>query len=332
MIGNNPRVSVVIPAYNVEQYIRGCIDSVIHQNYSDIEIIVIDDGSKDRTPEILDDLSKKDTRVKVIHKENGGVSAARNTGILNARGDYVTFVDGDDKICPDYIDYMLLLVETSGSDFGLSLNCFKSTNEEQIDNDNIRTISPQEATALLLSPRVIVGCWNKIYRLDFLKKNKIFFSEKLFYGEGLSFITTAAQLANKVTIGERKVYKYRRDNSSSATTNFRIDSLRNGELSLELIKKNLKVRSDKVDQMLLLHSCLYAVGGKTQLISNKKVNDYRSDYNRWNAFLKDNLGSVLSFSSVEKYYKVMLIAGLLCPRTLSFLMKKKRDIDKKATI
>ena len=85
-------VSVIIPAYNIEDYIGRCLDSVLSQTYKNLEIIVIDDGSSDRTGEILDDYEKKNHRMKVIHKENGGVSSARNIGIDRANGDYIGFV------------------------------------------------------------------------------------------------------------------------------------------------------------------------------------------------------------------------------------------------
>ena len=91
-------VSVIIPAYNIEDYIGRCLDSVLSQTYKNLEIIVIDDGSSDRTGEILDDYEKKNHRMKVIHKENGGVSSARNIGIDRANGDYIGFVDGDDRV------------------------------------------------------------------------------------------------------------------------------------------------------------------------------------------------------------------------------------------
>ena len=89
-------VSVIIPAYNIEDYIGRCLDSVLSQTYKNLEILVVDDGSSDCTGEILDDYEKKDQRIRVIHKENGGVSSARNIGIEAATGDYIGFVDGDD--------------------------------------------------------------------------------------------------------------------------------------------------------------------------------------------------------------------------------------------
>lgn len=103
-------VSVIIPAYNIEDYIGRCLDSVLSQTYKNLEIIVIDDGSSDRTGEILDDYEKKNHRMKVIHKENGGVSSARNIGIDRANGDYIGFVDGDDRVNPKLFETLVKLI------------------------------------------------------------------------------------------------------------------------------------------------------------------------------------------------------------------------------
>lgn len=103
-------VSVIIPAYNIEDYIGRCLDSVLSQTYKNLEIIVIDDGSSDRTGEILDDYEKKNHRMKVIHKENGGVSSARNIGIDRANGDYIGFVDGDDWVNPKLFETLVKLI------------------------------------------------------------------------------------------------------------------------------------------------------------------------------------------------------------------------------
>ena len=111
-------VSVIIPAYNIEDYIGRCLDSIISQTYKNLEIIVVDDGSRDYTGEILDNYAKKDRRIKVIHKENGGVSSARNKGIEAAEGDYIGFIDGDDLIEPEMYKTLVDLLEEENADIG----------------------------------------------------------------------------------------------------------------------------------------------------------------------------------------------------------------------
>lgn len=107
-------ISVIVPVYNVEKYLSRCVDSILDQTYEKLEIILVDDGAKDSSGKICDEYAEKDSRIKVIHKENGGLSSARNTGIDAATGDYLAFVDSDDWIEQDMYEKMLGLVEKHG--------------------------------------------------------------------------------------------------------------------------------------------------------------------------------------------------------------------------
>lgn len=111
------KVSVVIPVYNVEKYLRRCVDSVLNQTYKNLEVVLIDDGSPDGSPQICDEYAASDSRVKVIHKKNGGLSSARNAALDSSlMGDYVTFIDSDDWIEKDYYEYCIKLIEETGAD------------------------------------------------------------------------------------------------------------------------------------------------------------------------------------------------------------------------
>ncbi len=112
---NEPLISVIIPAYNVEKYLRETVISVLNQTYRNLEIIIVDDGSTDNTPRICDEAKEKDSRVKVIRKKNGGSSSARNAGLNIATGDYVGFVDGDDRIHTEMFDSLLKAIKKSGA-------------------------------------------------------------------------------------------------------------------------------------------------------------------------------------------------------------------------
>ena len=98
-----PKISVIVPVYNAEKYLHRCIDSILSQTFTDFELLLIDDGSKDGSGAICDEYAAKDNRVRVFHKENGGVSSARNLGLDNACGEWVTFVDADDYVRPSYL-------------------------------------------------------------------------------------------------------------------------------------------------------------------------------------------------------------------------------------
>lgn len=113
-------ISVIVPVYKVEKYINKCVDSILQQTYKDFELILVDDGSPDRCPEICDNYAKKDKRVCVIHKENGGPSDARNTGIRAAKGNFVTYVDSDDYIARDYLETLIKLTSEYNADIAVT--------------------------------------------------------------------------------------------------------------------------------------------------------------------------------------------------------------------
>ena len=109
-------ISVIVPIYNVEKYVNKCVGSIVNQTYTNLEIILVDDGSPDRCPEICDEWAKKDSRIKVIHKKNGGLSDARNAGMKIASGDYIAFVDSDDWIAPEMYERLLMAIKNDNSD------------------------------------------------------------------------------------------------------------------------------------------------------------------------------------------------------------------------
>ena len=312
-------VSVVVPAYNVENYIEQCVLSVLNQSYSCCELIIIDDGSTDGTPQILDKLADGNDSIRVIHKENAGVSAARNTGIDTAKGDYIVFIDGDDYLAPDFIEYMVGMAQKTGADFCLSKNCFTHKNESQTEKEQMEVLDPADATALLLSPTVIVGCWNKMFSRKLLSDKQIRFATDLFYGEGLHFITTVAQRANCVAVGNQKAYYYRRNNALSATTRFRIESVYNGEKSINRIEKELTVSGDNVMDMLLLHRAMYNIGAITKLLNNNVKKQYLSDYKRWLKFNRANIARILSSKRISTYRKCLLLGGCISPSLMAQL-------------
>jgi len=125
---NMPKISVIVPVYNVEKYLAKCIDSILAQTFTDFECILINDGSPDNSPAICDEYAKKDERMKVIHKENGGVSSARNTGLDIAQGEWITFADSDDWVDENYLELMYSNAIKNNCD--LSICGFKSVDEK----------------------------------------------------------------------------------------------------------------------------------------------------------------------------------------------------------
>lgn len=188
-------VSVIIPVYNVEEFIFRTVESVMNQDYKNIEIILVDDGSPDNSAEIIDKLAKKDDRITCVHKENGGVSSARNAGLRIASGEYVTFIDGDDWAEPKYVSYLLNLVESNKCEIGMNKNNYSDYNTKS--NEEEYVVSAEKAIEWIYLGDIFVAVWNKIYSMQFLKKNNILFDEKIWYGEGMLFNIDCLQFVDR---------------------------------------------------------------------------------------------------------------------------------------
>ena len=325
---NRIKVSVIIPAYNVEQYIEKCVRSIINQTYSNLEIIVIDDGSTDKTSCLLDQLAVTDARLHVVHTVNSGVSEARNTGIDISTGDYLTFVDGDDYLEEDYIEYMVSILKSHKSDFCISKNSYIKKGDIQI-KDKIEDITSDEAIALLLSPRIVVGCWNKFYKRSFLIDNNLRFSNKLKYGEGLHFITRCAAKAGSITTTEHKGYYYRRNNASSATTEFNMDKTLNGLLALKMIRSDVPLNNTKSKSMMLLHQCMYYAGATSRLRNSNEYMDNTIIYKRWLTYNRKHIISIILNEYIPIYRKTLLVFNCISPLVLGKLdiIRRKRIVN-----
>jgi glycosyltransferase involved in cell wall biosynthesis len=250
-----PLVSIVVPMYKVEDFISQCVESLLAQTYANFEVILVDDGSPDSSGLMADEFAQEDSRVRVVHKENGGVSSARNAGLDLCRGDYVCFVDGDDRVSEDFLSYMMSMVGITGANFVMSSNCFRFPGSgDQVDADRIEVLSGDCAASLLMYPGVVeIGCWNKLFRVGFLRENNIRFSSSFRMGEGLSFIVHAAEFSGRVGVGRRRVYYYRRDNDLSATTVVDPARYKNALAAIEDIGRTTTIRSSRFRTSLLHH-------------------------------------------------------------------------------
>ncbi len=154
--------------------------------------------------------------------------------------------------------------------------------------------------------------------------NKLKFSSELFYGEGLQFITSAAQKANSVTVGNKKVYYYRRNNYDSATTRFSIDKMYNGLKSLDVIKDSLIKHSSDIDIMWRLHRSLFCMGAVVRLETANKKNEYQDDYNNWLKYIRRETPSLLMKRKVPIYRKLLLLGTCISPKLMSKLDTRRR--------
>lgn len=208
---NSPKISVIIPVYNVEKYLRRCIDSILAQTFTDFELLLIDDGSKDKSGEICDEYAKKDSRVRVFHKENGGVSSARNLGLDNASGEWVCFVDSDDMVKPEYFASFMMfpdcdLIVGGYREFGFSEKEYFISSKQIIKITNVlKEIEFNTDFVVMFFP------WGKFFKNDIIKKNGITFNEKMRLAEDFVFIIDYSASIDKVFFVPFNNYLYRKE-------------------------------------------------------------------------------------------------------------------------
>lgn len=214
----NPLISVVVPVYKVEKFIHECVDSVIAQTYKNLEIILVDDGSPDSCPAICDEYAEKDGRIKVIHQQNGGLSAARNSGIKIARGSYVSFIDSDDCIQPIYIEQLYNMITECGT---MISACRHSETMDGLDSElktDYKIFTNEEAIANTLSPHgyLTTACC-KLYKKEIFDDIK--FPEGILY-EDYSVMPMIFDRAGKIAYADTRLYFYRTNNESITNSYF----------------------------------------------------------------------------------------------------------------
>lgn len=198
-----PKVSVIVPVYNAEKYLHRCIDSILAQMFTDFELLLIDDGSKDKSGAICDEYADKDSRVRVFHKENGGVSSARNAGLDNARGEWITFVDSDDEICS-------LGEITAESDMVIaSLDIQRSDGRKEVISFSHDVISGDELK-YFLEKHIQSHIFSSVYAKYIKRKliNGLRFDTSMKIGEDTVFILKCINQVKTMSFDKNYVYKY----------------------------------------------------------------------------------------------------------------------------
>lgn len=205
---NNIKLSVIIPVYNAEKYLRETLDSLLNQTMKDFEVLLIDDGSQDSSPAICDEYAARDTRFRVIHKPNGGVSKARNLGMDEACGEWITFVDADDLVPQSALEAMMA---QATDDVDSVIGSMEKFGDETL----IYTL-PAGKTKDKWDGLLMPAVWAQLFRKSIVKEHGLAFREDLAYSEDTLFVYTYRQYISQLVTLEEIVYRYR-INASSVT-------------------------------------------------------------------------------------------------------------------
>lgn len=217
----NELISVIVPVYNVEKYLKKCVNSIINQTYKNLEIILVDDGSPDQSGALCDRLSEKDSRIRVIHKKNGGVSTARNAGIEAATGEYICFVDSDDWLPVNAVWNLLSMAEKEKADFVMGAAIQVGvTGAPEIQSCKNETFSKPQCDKLMEYVPLLRSPWAKLFSLNIVQDNHLRFAEGMTYGEDSAFVWNYLCYCNQFSITSSAVYYYSLLNLSNACSKY----------------------------------------------------------------------------------------------------------------
>lgn len=260
---NNALISVIIPVYNVEQYLRQCIDSVLHQTYQNIEVILVDDGSTDSSVTICEEYAKENANITVVCKENGGASSARNMGFKKVKGDYVYFLDSDDYLEENALQDMLECLVAEQADV-IFFNAYAI--EETTGNKTEKYYSYKKKyesgeglevlQELLLNKDLHVAPWIMLFDRSFLEREKITFEEGIIY-EDMIFAYQVFCQAKKVTHLSKYLYNRRYRENSVMTTKISRRNFDSAEKVYYKVKEYSETISDKTKTSSYIAKCAY---------------------------------------------------------------------------
>lgn len=339
----NSLVSIIVPVYNAEKYIRECIDSIILQTYKNIEIIIINDGSQDNSGDICDNYALQDSRIKVVHTDNEGPSEARNRGIKISKGNLIQFVDADDRI-NKYMTERLVLSRNFEADLVLcGYKLFKdnnsvSFNEEVIPNNTYNSSLKEFVKHFpeYFRKKLIHSPCNKLFDANLIKKNNLEFPGNIRNGEDLLFNINYLSLCNNITVIQESLYYYiQYNNPTSLTKRYKINYLENRKLVFNQIESFLM---KYIEYAPLNHSLIKEIF--TNYVINVLENTVQKDFKEskskskeeFSAIIKDhwirnNLTMFKREKTQEKliYFllKLRLSIGLKIYFLMKFLFKKR---------
>mgnify|MGYP001134671270 FL=1 len=326
-MNSQPKISVIVPVYKTEGLLDRCVESIVGQTYKNLEIILVDDGSPDNCPAMCDEWAEKDSRIRVIHKENGGVSSARNAALDIATGDYIGFVDSDDWIEPEMYSSLIQKISESGKNIALCsyyaveisgerYECRCVVDKEVLDKDDyFRFIVLGGAGGYI---------WNRLYDADILKEVR--FDEDIWYSEDLLFNFKTAQKSNGAAILDKIEYNYvqkRIKEQAWVMNDHSFDSM----TAFEIMLSYKDIPEDVYD------CCLrgYAAAAFT-LLSGVLTNEkYFYKYDDIRSAILNFKKRILTQKKYPLKYKVKTLALWLCPGFYNFMMRGIRNAkDKKA--
>ncbi len=316
-------ISIIIPIYNAENYIESCKKCIENQTYDNLEIILVDDGSKDKSLELCNLWKKQDERVIVLHQNNLGVSSARNFGLKVYKGDYVAFLDCDDKISDDYFEFLYLLIKEHNVDVSScsSINIYSDGTKKQFKQlDYEGTLESSQIVSLVLQSK-LVTVWGILFKREVIGNNNLF-PKEITIREEVPFLINIFMNKNfKLYLSQEIKYFYFQ-NSESITKTLTLKKLEDQIKLCNIVKKIIKDEY-KEDYFIYKSTAFYTVASKS--CNKKEANDI---FNICLIYLKNNYFNILKCKNirkdVKKKVKLLVISPLIFKAMKKYIEHKAK--------
>lgn len=301
------KICVVVPIYNVDRYLVRCLDSIINQTYKNLQIILVDDGSTDKSSKICDEYEKKDNRIEVIHKKNGGLSSARNKGIESCKGKYICFIDSDDYIENDMIEYLYNLIKKYSAEISIC-NMKKFTDNYNIKNHNqkerIVELKKQDALRKMINLNEIIypNAMNKLYLYELFESGKIVYPINRLYEDMLVTAQLFGKAKKIVSSNMDKYYYYMREESisNSEYTEKELDHITMSEELLSYIDNYFP----ELNKYYRAYHSINMLSVCNKIILSRKTDKVIEEAKK---FIKDNKSNIIFNSNLKIIKKVQLL-------------------------
>ena len=345
-------LSVVIPVYNNKEYLGQCVESIFNQQYKELEIILIDDGSSDGSGALCDELALKDKRIRVVHKSNGGAISARKCGCLEASAEYITFVDSDDWIDEDM--YAYLMKELTQNSVDIITSGFLYTNGESCDGFAEKVYSQPELSQYIIpnmiynvqehTSGIIGSVCNKIFRKKLIQNALEGMDESIRQWEDIAYLYLACYRAAGIQVTHRCFYHYR-ENVKSVTKQYDPAYFEKTEYSFTFIKKYFRQNQADVLLSQLVYEELWGIVNGIQMELNRSLLDYvnskkkcldvvhsntyqklRNQLDMTQMHMDENIKKELIFLENDQYWKARIVKNIYDIKKVYWSM---RDIVRK---
>lgn len=308
------KVSIIVPVYNAAAYVRRCMQSLLGQTYENTEILLIDDGSTDDTGAVCDGYGEKYENVRVFHMSCDGVSAARNRGMDEAQGEYITFVDADDCPAKDMVEHLVKLLEETGSDVvGCGFQEFYTEEEAK----KIRNSSLEEYVETGKQPEILTGiefiekgilrsdtrCWSKLYRRDSI--GSLRFDTELTIGEDMLFLLKLARAGKTFSRSSYKGYGYFINEKGAMMRAFKdsyMDQITCWQKAWKIISEELPQQTDRAETILLISVML--VVGKLSMLSGAERRKKKNLVCQCSEVIRQYIGNKNAFAMLDRGYRI----------------------------